>query len=278
MTKTLVGEPARTIPKTIHYIWFGGNPLPPLATHCIESWRRYMPDYKIVRWDESNFDVSCCDYVREAVEAKKWAFASDYARFKILYENGGIYLDTDVELLKPLDEIIEKGPFMGFEENCGTATGAAVAPGLGLAANPGLGLYKTILDSYERDHFIRDDGALDLTTVVTRTTAILREMGLEEKPGIQNVAGVTIYPKEYFCPKDFLTHKVTITENTYAIHHFDGSWLSPADQEIAACKYRIIERHPRISPKLAAAIAKTAYGFAHRDFSPLFDGIKRNIG
>lgn len=86
------------IPKKIHYIWFGGNPLPPLAERCIASWEKYMPGYEIVRWDESNFDTDCCDYVREAISVKKWAFASDYARFKILYEHGGVYLDTDVEL------------------------------------------------------------------------------------------------------------------------------------------------------------------------------------
>lgn len=126
------------IPKKIHYIWFGGNPLPPLAERCIASWEKYMPGYEIVRWDESNFDTDCCDYVREAISVKKWAFASDYARFKILYEHGGVYLDTDVELLKPLDEIIQRGPFMGFEQDFSSGTAGAVAPGLGLAANPGL--------------------------------------------------------------------------------------------------------------------------------------------
>lgn len=216
------------IPKKIHYIWFGGNPLPPLAERCIASWEKYMPGYEIVRWDESNFDTDCCDYVREAISVKKWAFASDYARFKILYEHGGVYLDTDVELLKPLDEIIQRGPFMGFEQDFSSSAAGAVAPGLGLAANPGLGLYKTILDSYESDHFIKTGGVYDQTTVVVRTTDILKGLGLEDKPGIQEVSGITIYPSEYFCPKDFLTHEINVTENTYAIHHFDGSWAGPA--------------------------------------------------
>lgn len=216
------------IPKKIHYIWFGGSPLPPLAERCIASWRKHMPDYEIIRWDETNFDTGCCDYVREAVSVKKWAFASDYARFKILYEYGGVYLDTDVELLKSLDEIVERGPFMGFEQDFDSAKSGTVAPGLGLAANPGLGIFKTILDSYETDHFIKAGGVYDQTTVVVRTTDILKDVGLEEKPGIQNVAGLTIYPSEYFCPKDFLTHEINITEKTYAIHHFDGSWAGPA--------------------------------------------------
>lgn len=216
------------IPKKIHYIWFGGSPLPPLAQRCMASWKRYMPGYEIVRWDESNFDIDCCDYVREAISVKKWAFASDYARFKILYDHGGIYLDTDVELLRPLDEIVAKGPFMGFERDYTPSNDGTVAPGLGLAANPGLGLYKAILESYEGDHFVKPSGIYDQTTVVVRTTAILKTLGLENRPGIQEVAGVTIYPSEYFCPKDFLTHKVSLTENTYAIHHYDGSWAGPA--------------------------------------------------
>ena len=222
------------IPKVIHYIWFGGSPLTPLAEKCIASWRKYCPDYEIVRWDESNFDIDCCDYVREAINAKKWAFASDYARFKILYEHGGIYLDTDVELVRPLDGIVAKGPFMGLEQDYTPSSegmvapglGLAANPGLGLAANPGLGLYKTILESYEGDHFVKPDGTYDQTTVVVRTTLILKSLGLENKPGIQEVAGVTIYPKEYFCPKDLITHTMSLTENTHAIHHFDGSWLT----------------------------------------------------
>ena len=134
-----------------------------------------MPDYEIVRWDESNLDFGLCEYACEAYKAKKWAFASDYARFKILYEQGGIYLDTDVEVIRSLEPILERGPYMGFEVDCSETTKGTVASGLGLAANPGLGLYRDILDSYEQDHFIKDDGSYDLTTVVDRVTDILRE-------------------------------------------------------------------------------------------------------
>ena len=103
------------IPKIIHYCWFGGNPLPELAIKCIESWKKYLPDYEIKEWNESNFDINCCAYVREAYEAKKWAFVSDYARFWILYQHGGLYFDTDVELIKSIDDLIVKGAFMGCE-------------------------------------------------------------------------------------------------------------------------------------------------------------------
>lgn len=234
-----------TIPKTIHYCWFGGNPLGEKELACIESWRRFLPDYKIVRWDESNFDVRSCSYVSEAFDAKKWAFVSDYARFKILFDHGGLYFDTDVELISPIDDIIAAGPFMGFETDCpgfgnnvDALKGAAtVAAGLGLAANPGLGLYKRIIDSYSKDHFVKPDGSLDKTTVVYRVTAILREFGLENVEGIQQVAGVHIYPSEFFNPKSYETGEINITENTRSIHHFSMSWLGEKDLfEHKVCK------------------------------------------
>lgn len=208
----------------------------PSELKCIESWRKYFPDYEIVRWDESNFDVHCCPYVSQAYDAKKWAFVSDYARFAILYKHGGLYFDTDVEVVRPMDDIIEKGPFMGFETDASGSEGnCTVAPGLGLSANPGLGLYELILASYEADRFINDDGTLNLTTVVVRTTEILRSRGLQDVPGIQEVSGVTIYPSEYFNPKSYLTGAINITENTRSIHHFSMSWFN----EEQRFKYRV---------------------------------------
>lgn len=214
------------IPKVIHYCWFGGNPLGEKELACIESWKKYLPGYEIKRWDETNWDVRCCDYVSEAYDAKKWAFVSDYARLDILYREGGLYFDTDVELIRPIDDILERGPFMGFETDYAPegAGGGTVNPGLGLAANPGLGLYEAILVSYEHDHFVKPDGSLDTTTIVVRTTGILLERGLEQRPGIQDVEGVTVYPAEYFNPKDFWTGDISTTGNTRSIHHFNMSW------------------------------------------------------
>ena len=209
------------IPKKIHYCWFGGNPLNDLGITCLESWKRYFPDYEIIEWNESNFDINCCQYVREAYEAKKWAFVSDYARFKILYEQGGIYFDTDVEVIKPFDEVLNKGNFMGCESAV-----SAVNPGLGLAVAPGLGLIKEILEDYEKASFLNEDGSLDLTTIVTRTTNILKRHGLQDINRIQTVAEVNIYPREYFCPIDMTTGKIEITPNTYSIHRYAGSWES----------------------------------------------------
>ena len=212
------------IPKVIHYCWFGRNPLPPLAVKCIESWRKFLLDYEIREWNEDNFDVDAIPYTREAYEARKYAFVSDYARFKILYEHGGLYFDTDVEVIRPLDDIIARGPFMGCERDTSGATAPAVAPGLGLGVNPGLGLYRELLDLYATLHFRNADGSLNFKTVVQYTTELLCEHGLQNTPDIQEVAGVWVYPKEYFCPIDYHTKECHITKRTHSIHHYAESW------------------------------------------------------
>lgn len=216
------------IPKVIHYCWFGGNPLPKSAQKCIASWRKYLPDYEIKEWNESNFDVNIIPYTAEAYKAKKYAFVSDYARFWILYKYGGLYFDTDVEVIKNMDDIISKGPFMGCE--CGAQAGATpaqlgVAPGLGLGVNPGLGLYGEILAQYDGKHYILPDGSYSAETVVTITTKLLCQKGLKNTSEVQQVDGVWIYPKEYFCPKDYATGRLDVTNNSVSIHHYDASWL-----------------------------------------------------
>lgn len=220
------------IPKIIHYCWFGGNPLPDLAVKCIESWKKYFPDYEIKEWNESNFDLDCCDYVREAYQAKKWAFVSDYARFWILYHEGGLYFDTDVEVIRPFDDILQNGAFMGCEL-AERSLGLGANPGLGLGVAPGLGLYREMLDFYYIRHFLKDDGDIDTTTVVDYTTKLLLAHGWKPGADIQKVAGVTIYPPEYFCPMNYETGKITLTEHTYSIHHYHASWLSETEKKIA---------------------------------------------
>lgn len=207
------------IPKVIHYCWFGGNPLPADAKKCIESWKKFFPEYEIKRWDENNFDVNCCDYVKEAYAAKKWAFVSDYARFWILYYNGGLYFDTDVEVIKDMSNIIEQGAFMGCETN------DKCAPGLGLGANPGLGLYQEILDYYNGIHFNSQGAAIE--TVVDHTTKMLKKHGWSGNgQEIEEVARIKIYPPEYFCPMNYKTGKLNITTNTYSVHWYTASWQS----------------------------------------------------
>lgn len=219
------------IPKIIHYCWFGRKPLPRLAKRCIASWKKYLPDYEIKEWNEDNFDVNIILYTKEAYSAKKYAFVSDYARFWILYKYGGLYFDTDVEVLRPMDAIIERGSFMGCQnlsEPGAPPNELGVNPGLGLGVNPGLGLYKEILDLYSTLHFIKENGTENLTTVVHYTTDLLVKHGLQNTPEIQCIEGVYIYPKDYFCPLDM--RDINITSNTYTIHHFAASWLSPMAQ------------------------------------------------
>lgn len=231
--------------KTVHYCWFGGGPLGDRELECIASWERYLPDWKIVQWNETNFDVNQCAYVREAYEAGKWAFVSDYARFFILYRYGGLYFDTDVELVKPIDDLIDGGPFMGFEFDVPSSgeeeyiealksvavSAPTVNPGLGMYATPHLDVYGDILRSYERDHFRKADGTDNQSTVVERVTSILFDKGLNNSQvGIQKIAGITIYPSEFFNPKDYFTGIVSVTGNTRSIHHFSMSWHSKRDQ------------------------------------------------
>lgn len=208
------------IPKIIHYCWFGRNPLPELATKCIESWKKFLPDYEIKEWNEDNYDVHKNPYISQAYDAKKYAFVSDYARFDILYQHGGIYFDTDVEVIKDLTPILEKGAFAGTE-----GVGALNA-GLGIACPAGMEIFKEVLDSYQEDRFINENGSLNLKTIVTRVSDILYKYGFKAEDTIQEIKGITIYPIEYFCPKSYTTGKLNLTENTYTIHHFDGSWQS----------------------------------------------------
>lgn len=215
------------IPKIIHYCWFGGKPLPKSARKSIASWRRFFPDYEIKEWNEGNFDVNIIPYTAEAYSAKKYAFVSDYARMWILYNYGGLYFDTDVKVIKPFNDILARGAFMGFEidPDAGAAT-SAVNPGLGLAVNPGLGLYKEFLDRYAHLHFRTAQDANPYNIGIVRiTTDALRAHGLADKPGIQHVAGIWVYPAEYFNPLDDATGRLTITDNTHSIHLFSKTWV-----------------------------------------------------
>ena len=213
------------IPKIIHYCWFGRNPLPPLALECIASWRKFLPDYEIKEWNEDNFDVNVIPYTKEAYEAKKYAFVSDYARFWILYHYGGLYFDTDVEVIKSFDEILSKGPFIGFERNPDRWGKGLINPGLGLACFPQQPIVKQMLDKYNSLHFILLDGKLNVkTTVVHYTTEIFEKYGLERTKNIQKIAGFNIYPAEYFAPIDFVTKRLHVTDKTLSIHRYMASW------------------------------------------------------
>lgn len=267
------------IPKIIHYCWFGGSALGEEESRCIASWKKHLPDYEIKLWNESNWDVHCCDYVSEAYEAEKWAFVSDYARFDILYKYGGVYFDTDVELVGSIDDILSRGSFMGCEKDFDplNEVGPLVAPGLGMAAIPGLDLYAEILASYNRSHFLMDDGTFDQSTVVERVTGIMRDHGLQSAPGIQSVSDIVVYPSEYFSPQDFVTGVINITDNTRSIHHFKGSWLSESEQWIIGFKYKLIRLLPWMNASVANFLSKVSCAIVRGDGGPLKEAVRLKL-
>lgn len=221
------------IPKIIHYCWFGKRPLPELALKCIASWEKYLPDYEIREWNEDNFNVKQIPYTAQAYKCKKYAFVSDYARFKIMYEYGGIYFDTDVEVIKPLDDIIAKGTFFGMEAS---SNNSYCAPGLGFACPPKLNLCKKMINYYEKQNFLLPNRQYNLQTVVQIFSNILTEKGF--KPHIRpfEFEGVFIYPPEYFCPINYFTGEIQITENTRTIHHYAASWVNKYDNQTLIAK------------------------------------------
>ena len=213
------------IPPIIHYCWFGRSPLTPLAQNCIASWRKFFPDYEIREWNDENFNVNFIPYTAEAYKVGKYAFVSDYARFWVLYRYGGLYFDTDVEVIRPLDDVLENGPFMGFEL---LGEKIAVAPGLGLAAEPGMAIYKTILDRYEHLPFLLPDGIINPCMMIPMVTELLVKEGLKGNGTIEHIAGIDIYPPDWFNPFDDALGRLSKTENTRTIHWYAKSWL-PAE-------------------------------------------------
>ncbi|MBR6802249.1 MAG: glycosyl transferase [Kiritimatiellae bacterium] len=224
---------AEDIPKVIHYCWFGMKPKPALVRRCIASWRKYFPDYEIHEWNEANFDVNAIRYTREAYAQKKYAFVSDYARFKILEAHGGLYLDTDVEVIAPWDEILARGAFMGAEQDPldGDFTVWQVNPGLGFAVAPGNAFCKAMIAAYQTRAFLLEEGACDLTTVVETVTQALLAHGVETGASVIHAAGLRIYPAAYFNPKPH-HGRLVLAPETRAIHHFADSWHSPRTKAI----------------------------------------------
>lgn len=206
------------IPKIIHYCWFGRGQMPELARMCIESWHKYMPDYEYKLWNEDNFDIDSNQYVKEAYDARKFAFVTDYVRLYALYTEGGIYMDTDVEVLKPYDDLLSLPAFTGYE---GSKTYPPVTGTM--ASEAGGDWVKEQLAAYDEARFVNPDGSLDLTTNTTRISAIMRNGGFVQDGKKQVYKGMHIFPVEYFCPRQ-TTGEVLITSNTYCDHHFMGTW------------------------------------------------------
>ena len=206
------------IPKTIHYCWFGGNPKPKSVIKCIESWRKKCPGYEIIEWNESNYDVTRNRYMKEAYHEKKWAFVSDYARFDIVYRHGGVYLDTDVELIRTLDPLLDCNAYFGFQFD------QTINPGLGFGSEPENKLLKSLLEKYNSISFYNADRSLNLTPITDLLAPVFEDYGFELNNRFQNIRGIIVYPTEYFDPMDHWTGFIIKSRRTVSIHHYHASW------------------------------------------------------
>lgn len=214
------------IPKIIHYCWFGGKEKPDSVKQCIKSWEKYCPDYEIKEWNESNFNLNANNYCREAYEAKKWAFVADYVRLKVLEKYGGIYMDTDVELVKPLDKLLHYSAFMCFEEKNSISIGT-------LGSEKDSQVIKDFLREYTNRHFKKNDGTFDMITNLKIITPILVQkygLTLNGEKQVLNPA-ILVLPMESFIAKDFLTGWIIADDTTYAIHHYEASWYSEEERQ-----------------------------------------------
>ena len=209
------------IPKKIHYCWFGGHPIPEKYTNWMSSWRKYCPDYEIIEWNERNYDVSKSTFMLESYKAQKWGFVTDYVRLDVIYNHGGIYLDTDVELIKPLDELLFQDAFSGVEAN------NLVASGLGFGAIKGHKMIYELLNYYTDKHF----DSYNTSAVPVATKNIYKKHGYIENGEYQVINGMTIYPEKVLAGKDQYTGIIAPTEHTFAIHHYDASWCDEKIKE-----------------------------------------------
>lgn len=222
------------IPKKIHYCWFGNGPKSKLAEKCIASWKKHCPDYEIIEWNESNIDISTNKFAKQAYDAKKWGFVPDYWRLWIIYNHGGIYLDTDVELVKSLDNLLIYPGFAGYED------ANHVALGLGFGAEKGNPVIAEMMRQYDAMLFINDDGSYNLTPSPLLNTDVFRNRyNLGKDDGtVKCYPDFAVLPAEYLCPMNHDTGKINRTSNTVSIHHFEGTWVPGKRRSLRQSYYR----------------------------------------
>ncbi len=247
------------IPKKLHYCWFERDNYTPLALKCMESWKKHLPEYEVIAWNDDNFDVNCNQYVKEAYEAKKWAFVSDYIRLYALYHHGGVYMDADLEVLKPLDRFLVHSAFTGYEDE-----GVILAALLG--AEKGHPWIKMLLDDYADRRFIKTDGTYDETAnVIPITARTIEKYGITLNNELLTFGeDITLYPKEYFCPIDYKTWAPNITDNTYTFHHFAAGWWDEKEREERQHKLRYRNYLKEKRYKEAAEEMRMAYSYSKK--------------
>lgn len=225
--------PAPRIPKKIHYCWFGEKPIPEKLQGYMRTWRELCPDYEIIRWDESNYDIGKNRYMQQAYEAKKWGFVPDYARLDIIFEHGGIYLDTDVELIRPLDSLLYDEMFCGFEQS------GYINFGNGFGAAKGSELIGELREVYDSVSFIKEDGSLNTMPCVYYQEPVLARYGVKWNGSYQNIGKAVVYPSEVLDAEDHWSKRLAITENTHSLHHYASSWWDNPKMDAAAEKLRL---------------------------------------
>lgn len=248
------------IPKIIHYFWFGNNPLPEKAKKCVESWAKMCPDFEIKLWNERNYDFHKNKFMENAAKAGKWSFVTDYARLDVIYEYGGIYFDTDVELIKSISDLIEFKAFFAFETN------SLIATGLGYGAESGLDVLKNMMNIYNDMPELTEKEYGNYYCPKIQTP-VLSDIGFKLDGSKQIIDEIVILPKEYMCPLDYDTGKLNITENTYSIHWYDSSWKSEEERNIKELWRKLT---PVFGKKNAGHIA-VLIGY------PKYYGIKKTI-
>lgn len=234
------------IPKIIHYCWFGGAPLGEKELQCIDSWKKFCPEYEIRRWDESNYDIRKNKYMSDAYDHRKWAFVSDYARVDVVREQGGLYFDTDVELVRSPNELLDCGLFCGWENRSGMKENEvpfdnSVAFGLGFGAVAEHPVLNEILDLYENINFVNEDGSLNLLACPAYQTEILKRHGLDDREATrQSFEDIEVYPEDWFSPQSLLTGEVRMSPNTVSIHHFSMTWMAPSVRRELDLEWKLI--------------------------------------
>lgn len=211
------------IPKKIHYCWFGNNPIPCELKKYIKSWKKYCPDYEIIKWDESNFDITCHPFIKKAYDEKAWAFVSDLARLIIIYNEGGIYLDTDVELLRNTDFLLNDHFFIGIQQ-AGSGINEYCTTGLGFGAEPHNTIVMEMIEQY--DNLVYDEKMKNDFICPKLNSRVLEKRGYKPSNDIQHLEGATIYPSEYFDPFCIGDSDNLLSKNTVSIHHYSATWMN----------------------------------------------------
>ena len=224
------------IPRIIHAIWFSGDPMPQLYLRCLDSWKKYAPDFEIKIWNLESYRPGRCLFFEQAIEHGNWAFASDYARADLLYRYGGIYMDLDVEMLRPIDDLLYNDAYMSFESQ------DRIECGSGMGAGPGHPILKEVCESYEERPYLKTDGTWDNSTCPVRYTKVIEKHGLRKDGGFQSVDDITVYPFEVLTGKSFDTGIIYNTQLSYTVHHHNGSWIPDPAHRAVRERYAKIQR------------------------------------